>query len=129
MTELTQTDSYVEAERKIRAELWQSLPLLLLTALIPILAFKSFLMPDEEDVAIWFQRAGSLMVVSSVWVEFKLFKIAADIYPSGVFSQDDTRLTEKYSVYFGVVKYLALAGALFGTVIWGYGDVFYKHIA
>ena len=67
------------------------------------------------------------MVVFSVWVEFKLFKIAADMYPTGVITRDDTRLTEKYRFYFELVKYLALIGALFGTVIWGYGDVLYKN--
>ncbi len=126
MTEKTIDETLVEAEINIRKELLQSLPLLILIILIPLLAANSCMKPVNEDASTWFQRSGSLMIVFAIWIEFKLFKVADDIFLNGIVTDQQSELAEKYRCKFEIMKYLAVIGALFGSVIWGYGDIIYK---
>ena len=58
-----------EIESRINKELFIIIPLLVLSAVIPICAWHGFFQQDEE-VSIWFQRSGSLMVLFAVWAEY-----------------------------------------------------------
>ena len=117
-----------QLESKINKELFTSLPLLLLSLAIPISAWHGVFQYDE-DVAIWFQRSGSLMVLFAVWVEFKLFTIndlTNPISENGVTYQDQAHsdvLNTKYSKILKSIKIIVAMLAITGTVIWGYGDI------
>jgi hypothetical protein len=57
-------------------------------------------------------------------MEYNLVKANEFINPSGLVVSQQVSLSEKYKFRFGLCQYLAALFAIFGTVIWGYGDFF-----
>ena len=116
-------------ESSISAELFIIIPLLTLSAVIPICAWYGFLQQDD-NVSIWFQRSGSLTVLFAVWAEYKLFKIRKLTNPmseGGETWQDlahQGALKTKYGKMFNVINFISVILVILGTVIWGYGDLF-----
>jgi hypothetical protein len=84
------------------------------------------MVPEGELIGSWFQRSGSLMVICAVGAEFKLFRISGDIFLSGLWTSNEEEIAERYKLRFQIVKYVALVGAVLGTVIWGYGDILWN---
>ncbi|WP_299768915.1 hypothetical protein [uncultured Pseudoteredinibacter sp.] len=86
----------------------------LLSAFLP-------LFPEGESQLSWFQRSGSVLVVFTVWVQFKLSGVQVYFETGG------------YQIPFdiprplGVVHFITViantTGMILGTVIWGYGDI------
>jgi hypothetical protein len=92
---------------------------------ISILAFNAAFMPSYEKVPVWFQRSGSLVTAFALYSDFLIqyFK-----------SYSETCHNDKAKFYpvdsplhsvINVTHYIALTVAIYGTVIWGYGDVIY----
>lgn len=115
-------------ESRISKELFLIILLLVLSAIIPICAWHGFLQQDEE-VSIWFQRSGSLMVLFAVWAEYKLFKIHGLTNPmsrNGETYQDLAHkgaLKTKYGTMLITINFISAVLVISGTVIWGYGDL------
>ncbi len=126
MPRKTNEELLAGAEKNIKKAIYQSVPIIFAVLLIPFLSANSFQKPMEEAVSFWFQRSGSLMVLLAVWVEFRLFKVSGDIFPSGLFLEQEYDLGLRYRLRFNIIKYTAVIGALIGTVIWGYGDILYQ---
>lgn len=110
-------------EREIKKILKICVPLIFLGMLIPIGAYFSFLMPEGETTALWFQRSGSICVLLGVWAEYNLSKVNEHINPSGVVVEFQMMLSEKYKLFYSIAKYLGVLLAATGTFIWGYGDL------
>lgn len=98
------------------------LTVFLLLSLI-ISAYAALLPPlfSSEEQGTWFQRSGALVVIISVWIQFKL----QDVYT--YFDRDAycvpftmSSFTERY---YSAINSLNLLFAIAGTVIWGYGDL------
>ncbi|GIU40286.1 hypothetical protein TUM4438_01130 [Shewanella sairae] len=121
--------NFTKSDKSIKKELLTSIPLYILSVVLPILAWHGCLKVDDNP-GVWFQRSGSLMVLFAVWVEFKLFKIgnySSPRSPDGQTWDDmatEDNLKNKYSTLIEKMKYLAAILAIIGTLIWGYGDLF-----
>ena len=116
-----------DIESTIIRSIVSSIPLMIILIAVPVLSINSFLKPANEDVWEWFQRSGALMVILSVWIEVNLYKSSNHIYLAGFdLGGPEEKLANKFKLKFSFVKYFGVAGALSGTFIWGYGDVFYK---
>lgn len=111
-------------ESKIRSNLLSCIPLFLIAMAIPCFAYNELLLPLGEDPKIWFQRSGSFTVLFSVWAEYNLMKISGDIELPGSSYSQQSDVAEKYGTVFSVAQYCAIALAISGTFIWGYGDFF-----
>lgn len=100
---------------------WLTLAILILLA-----AVLCPLMPAEESRSSWFQRSGSIVVVLSIWVQFKLLSIQTYL------DQDAYNIPiEVPGWYFGAYQYISritVIVMLCGTIIWGYGDIILKYI-
>ena len=92
----------------------------------PIISLYYPVMPQGETLSSWFQRSGSLMVIISIIAEFKLFTLNDyfDIHDTRVFGPVD--LPKTYKPIYILITLLAVTGMIFGTLIWGYGDLFIK---
>ena len=116
-------------ESSIRRELFLIVPLLTISAVIPVCAWHGILQQDD-NVSIWFQRSGSLTVLFAVWAEYKLFKIRKLTNPmseGGETWQDlahQGALKTKYKKMLNVINFISVILVIIGTVIWGYGDLF-----
>ncbi|WP_067660055.1 hypothetical protein [Ferrimonas marina] len=104
--------------------------LLLAVVMIPVLAWNGVLSPDEQ-IATWFQRSGSLVVLCAALIEYILFKISLSNTPASGDAEPTGYQRKASPLYLRVIhgiKYLAAGVAIIGTVIWGYGDLIYSHI-
>jgi len=118
-------------DSKIRLKLITATPVLLIALALPILGWNGFLQ-YEQNGATWFARSGSLMVILAVWLEFKLFAVSSLFSHvsegGGTWGEmiDGDILKAKYRKIVTVFKYFAAALAIIGTIIWGYGDIFWE---
>jgi hypothetical protein len=55
--------------------------------------------------------------------EFILFSINDELFSVGSLKPKEIKLIRKYQIQFSSMKYLALSGAIVGTIVWGYGDL------
>jgi len=118
-----------DARKIINKSLLTTLPILLFAASVPFVAFfMPSLVPEGETIASWFQRSGAIVVALAVWVELKNNSINSYIYPSGIGSSNFGILNSEYKFYFLAVRWFGFFLAISGTIIWGYGDIPFKHI-
>lgn len=87
----------------------------------------SSFLPDGESQATWFQRSGSAIVVSAVWVQFILTKIEAYIDPGDTAYVVPFDTPAYFKNWFNVLATIMWIYLLVGTIIWGYGDLFFKN--
>ena len=123
---MDQHDELIDDERNIKKVLLFCLPFLVLAIVIPVCAYFSIWIPDEESEKVWFQRSGSFTVLFAVLVEYKLSKITSLVNLNGVVISPQKERSNKYRGVFNIVAYLAAALAILGTLIWGYGDIYYE---
>ncbi|MDD1795160.1 hypothetical protein LRP50_18690 [Enterovibrio sp. ZSDZ42] len=124
-SEILTIDELMErAGKDIERKLVYCIPIFILAVITPILAWYSFVIPETEEPAIWFQRSGSLTVLFAVWMEYNLMKVNEHVFPSGHTFSQQAALAKKYQPIFKVAQYMAVLLAIMGTVIWGYGDLF-----
>lgn len=97
------------------------LSFLLLFALVCALLSALF-SPEFEKQGAWFQRSGALVVVISIWVQFKL---QADFtyFDSDSYAVPIT-LSDQTMRLYTISSRLNIIFAIAGTIIWGYGDLF-----
>jgi len=112
-------------DREIKRTLIKCFPLVILAIVIPILAIFSVLKPEGEELTVWFQRSGSIVVLLAVWIEYNLFQIHGEIYPTGFIPEDGDKFTLKYGKPYDALKLVGAVLAVWGTIIWGYGDILY----
>lgn len=106
----------------LKKELFFCSSWILFAVVFVLFAFYCPWLPEGEKFDVWFQRSGSVLVVITVWVQFKLSNLAT-------FFDEDA-----YSVPFYVPKNVACCYSwlstgnvllmIIGTAIWGYGDIF-----
>lgn len=98
----------------------------LLAILVPAISLFDELRPQNEILASWFQRSGSLVVLLALFAEYQLLKIREIMNPSGLITKDDEYCRDRYGSAYDCLVYVGLTCALFGTLIWGYGDLIVK---
>ena len=99
--------------------------LITLIAPVFVLGYFSLLIPECEKSEIWFQRSGSILVALGAIIEFNLLSINGDVNPSGSSGRAHIEMSEKYQKRHSVLTISAFIVIFLGTVIWGYGDLFY----
>lgn len=87
--------------------------------------------PLNEDWHTWFSRFGSLILISSVLVEYYFLNKFKDVIN---FSEHSTPVycviyvQRKFKSTVSYSKRYTLFMTVIGTVIWGYGDLIYIHL-
>ncbi|MEW4983923.1 MAG: hypothetical protein AB1Y26_11850 [Cycloclasticus sp.] len=101
--------------------------LAMVISLVPLLAVFGVLKPEYESSGIWFQRCGSVVVLLGSLAEYFSFKMHNVFSPEHIANEPIFNIKLKYRLQ---AKRLMAISALFialGTVIWGYGDLFFKN--
>jgi len=99
--------------------------LMTLIAPVFVVGYFSLLIPECEKSEIWFQRSGSILVALGAIIEFNLLSINGDVNPSGLSGSTHIEMSEKYQKLHKVLTISAFIVIFLGTVVWGYGDLFY----
>lgn len=119
----------METASAIQKKLIQAIAILTIAFIFSLTTYfiPGFAASVNETHASWFQRSGSFMVVASLWAEFIVIRTEGYLDP----------YNEKYIVVTDMPAYLnkihlylsraAVVFALYGTIVWGYGDLFIKN--
>jgi hypothetical protein len=112
-------------ETEIRRDLRMFSVLALVAVAIPIFALLVPVRPREESLGEWFQRSGSVMTVLCLFLDLKVFSIYGRLFPSGYVDVGFEEFKKKYLPIYRSLTILLLILTAIGTVIWGYGDLFF----
>lgn len=96
---------------------------LVVGALVPFFALIIPWQPEGETLASWFQRSGSILVVITVFSEFKLLSIYSTVYPGGSTVTYGNAVSEIQIRFYKILSSFVFFLAIMGTLIWGYGDI------
>jgi hypothetical protein len=100
--------------------------ILLALGVIPaVLAIGMDWHPAGDSPGVWFQRSGSILVVFSVLADAILASLFTSLFPGSqtVVLTDDDAVSLK--PFYTIVSVFAVIFTAVGTVIWGYGDLFF----
>lgn len=98
--------------------------LVFLAFLVPVLALLIDFRPEGEALASWFQRSGSISVFFALFSEYLLFSISGLIYMTGIWDEHEWPMRLKYGRPHSFLSFFSFIAAIWGTAIWGYGDLF-----
>jgi hypothetical protein len=119
--------SFRDISRKIKfilkgyEDFYTELCLLLIAMLWVALAYA---FPFTKYYDIWFARSGSIMVLSAVIVEYRLFKLYMEEISSSIFIVSMKKpLPIFISDEQNSISIVAHIFVVCGTLIWGYGDL------
>lgn len=122
---------YVEALRKsANAENKKVIIVLIsfiLSSFFIVAGWNGQLKPDIDDPSIWFQRSGSVVVLSSLFVDFFISREKTRMsnqFPNK-WQGDFFEVFEKYLPIFKILHIISIIFAVVGTIIWGYGDLIF----
>ena len=96
---------------------------LILSALIPVLAYFGIFQPESEPIGSWFQRSGSIGVLFAAIAELFMNKIAPFVNAGGIVGESEIEWEKEFYTYYRNICILGGVLALVGTIIWGYGDL------
>jgi hypothetical protein len=117
----------MEDEKLINRKLIKCGVLIFLAIIIPFTAFFVTWRPREETLPLWFQRSGSIVTVFAVYIQFELLSIQGFVNPNGIISEEQGERHEKYHIFYDVISLFDIALIIIGTLIWGYGDIFWRY--
>ena len=91
-------------------------------ALVVSLWFSATLREGE-----WFQRSGAIVVLISVILEIRQSMAKQPQPTSNVFAEGNPVMTEQHiPTVRKLLHRIAWSGIVIGTLIWGYGDLFFE---
>lgn len=93
--------------------------LITISIIISILSFNSFMIPENETQAAWFQRSGSIVTLLNIIAEFVLRRV---FYSTQMPATCKIKWIQKTYAGLNALAFILICA---GTVIWGYGDHLY----
>ena len=106
----------VLAKTTVRAH-WSYIGLLLAVFWCLVSLVWDFIFSGEQS---WFQRSGSILVMCSIIATYYGY---IDSPPGSTPNQKFFEITKRFIIVRQYSRLLAIATAIFGTLIWGYGDL------
>ncbi|MEI6847160.1 MAG: hypothetical protein WCK32_03840 [Chlorobiaceae bacterium] len=109
---------------KKHIELYFITTLCLAAVLIEPLAYFSFLKPDTEGAASWFQRSGAITSIFSYFAQFRISVFAESI--KGSTFAETWWLYNIFGKKASLISWIVAIIGLWGAFVWGYGDLIIK---
>ncbi len=122
------TDQIDYKENKIVVTLICCGFMFVLSFLVPVMAYVIPIRPAGEPIELWFQRSGSISVFIVLFSEYLLFSINNLLYPIGRWDSHEWPMKLKYGKAHSILIFLSFIAAIWGTAIWGYGDLFVSNL-
>jgi hypothetical protein len=111
-------------ERRVRRAIAVAFVLSFCAALPPVLALLppvAALRPSGEAIGVWVQRSGAVMTMLAAVAQFQAAAVATMI--AGSTFAESWECYFKYKNYQRAANVLSLVLVVFGTLVWGYGDM------
>ncbi|KUJ71986.1 hypothetical protein AVO41_05930 [Thiomicrospira sp. WB1] len=87
-----------------------------------------FLNHFGEPPSSWFQRSGSLMTITMVFVDYHLYKLVNDVRQINQIPPSALQIKDRYHPLIRVLPYFAVLFTAVATFVWGYGDILFSEI-
>jgi hypothetical protein len=91
--------------------------------IFPIMSALGFLKPEAEELAIWVQRSGAVVVFLCVVSEYYISKLLGILNPPGFTSVGTQSIQKKLYNPLRIMQLIGLVLGAIGTLLWGYGDL------
>ncbi len=128
MLGFTGTDHMTDYERKVRRALWSFAVYSTVAIIVLLFSFTEALKPSDEQFATWFQRAGAPMTIFALIAQSRVSRLRDLLTPNTFSTQEFNNILLKYRKYRSIGNAVSLFLVIIGTIIWAYGDIFYKQI-
>jgi hypothetical protein len=109
-------------EIRLRRELLVVSVLCAFSIAVSLAALNSFLKPNSETVASWFQRSGALTTAVAVFAQLKIGNFLEEIR-GGIFAESWI-MHKKYHRHQSILSFASVVLVIVGTLVWAYGDLF-----
>lgn len=115
-------------ERMVRKTLWSVAAFSAIAVAVILLPFIDALKPINEHFDTWFQRAGAPMTIFALIAQSRVGRLSELLTPNAFSTQEFNRIILKYRKYVAFGNTTTLLLVIIGTLIWAYGDIFWKTI-
>jgi hypothetical protein len=125
MGESSGKDWAIEKTAELNQLLWKTY--LIRSFVICFIGLVIWLKPDSQDMATWFARSGSLLVVLAVASEIWLSRIQREVFQEnshGLYCQ--IYVEKRFAAKARFSYWLDWSIGIIGTIIWGYGDLIWQ---
>ncbi|WP_206208077.1 hypothetical protein, partial [Pseudomonas viridiflava] len=108
--------------RRYLAAIWIAFSM---TIIFFVLALSTSFTPEGQDASLWFQRSGSVTTIGALIIGIFAEKLKNRL--RGQFMGDifAMRVFEEVRFSFLIATVASFSLTIIGTLIWGYGDIFY----
>jgi hypothetical protein len=110
--------------RKAHLELYFIVFLCMVGIGVEILAYCSVLKPNSESAASWFARSGAITSIFCIFAQLRLSSFLES--RKGVGFEESWWLFKLFKKRHDVISWAVVFVAMWGAVVWGYGDLFVK---
>ncbi len=117
---------WVQIEKRIQKARCSMLLLLALALLMVVFPWTELLRPATESMGGWWQRAGAPVAIFAFLAQNKAQYFGSLITPGSFTSTEMENLRKKYRRSHQLGFSAASVLTVFGTLIWGYGDLAVK---
>lgn len=94
--------------------------------LVEVLSFSTSLRPNCETLALWFQRSGAITSIFSAFAQYRIGNFGESIR-GGMFNES-WWLYRLFNTHHYVMSWIIAAITVWGSFVWGYGDLLIKYI-
>jgi hypothetical protein len=91
---------------------------------VPIFAFYSYLKPATESIASWFQRSGAITSIFAIFCQLRINNFLEKV--RGTAFAESWTMFNLFKRPLSIINYVVIIIAIFGSLVWGYGDLFLK---
>lgn len=115
-----------EVTTRLRVELYFIVFLCIAAILVQVLAASSVLKPESEPVALWFQRSGAITSIFCIFAQLRINNFLESIR-GGTFAES-WALFRMFNKQHNAISWIVTLFAIWGALVWGYGDLFLKSV-
>jgi hypothetical protein len=119
----------IQITTKLKIELYAIAIFFVAAISVVIAAYFSLFKPnlESETAELWFQRSGAITSIFAIFSQLRINSFQESIR-GGTFAES-WWLYNMYHNHQAAFSWIATCIAIFGALVWGYGDLFYKYIS
>jgi len=119
-------DLNLKAATKLKVELCFIAFLCLAAVIVEILSLCPYFRPNSESIAFWFQRSGAITSIFSAFAQYRISNFLESIRGGTV--AESWWLYHLFKTRQYVMSWVIVVIAIWGAIVWGYGDLLVKWI-
>lgn len=125
---MTEVDSTQALRRATNPYCWGSFAMLGVAVAAPLIALFAPWVPIGESQATWFQRSGSITTIFSLLAATLSIAASTNLNKPGTWGDlYAIAVLAEYQPNLKRIERISFVLTLIGTIVWGYGDIPFRH--